>query len=165
MSRSGPVRQLHKIDDVYRLLSDQQVRYVAFLLAGREERIGLVKHGLPASILVALSRDMAVSRDNLYGWLGIPRATANRKVKADDLLSKDESESALGLARLVGLVEQIVAESGDPASFDAATWTASWLQAAHPALGGRKPADYMDTADGRELVAGLVRQMQSGAYA
>ncbi|MBY4899045.1 antitoxin Xre/MbcA/ParS toxin-binding domain-containing protein [Cupriavidus sp. AU9028] len=165
MSRSDTVPRLNKIDDVYRLLGDPEVRYVAFFLADREERIGLVKHGLPASILVALSRDMAVSRDSLYGWLGIARATANRKVKADDLLSKDESESALGLARLVGLVEQVVAESGDPTGFDAATWTASWLQTPHPALGGRKPADYMDTADGRELVASLVRQMQSGAYA
>ncbi len=33
------------------------------------------------------------------------------------------------------------------------------------ALDGKTPGDFMDTANGRTLVAGLVAQMQSGAYA
>ena len=41
----------------------------------------------------------------------------------------------------------------------------SWLQRPHSALGGQPPGELMDTADGRALVAGLVAQMQSGAYA
>lgn len=130
----------------------------------RAERIGIVRQGLPARLLVTLARDMQVPRERLYGWLGIARTTANRKVKGDEVLSQDESERALGIARLVGQVERIVRESGEAQGFDAARWAAGWLGEPNPALGGRPPGEYMDTADGRALVAGLVAQMQSGAY-
>jgi hypothetical protein len=46
--------------------------------------------------------------------LGLGRVTADRKVKYDQALSRDERESARAIARMVGNVEQVVAESGDP---------------------------------------------------
>ena len=142
-----------------------QGTYLLFCDFSRTDRIDLVKEGVPARLLTMLASDMDVTRDRLYLWLGIARATANRKVKANEVLSQDESERALGVARLVGQVEKIVAESGSPEGFDAAKWTAAWLARANRALGGKTPGDYMDTSDGRALVAGLVAQMQSGAYA
>jgi len=148
-----------------RALRGMSRTYVGYYDASNVDRIGIVKAGLPARLLTTLADDMHVTRERLYRWLGIARATANRKVKADELLSQDESERALGIARLVGLVEKIVAESGKPAGFDAARWTATWLEWPNNALGGKSPGDFMDTADGRALVAGLVAQMQSGAYA
>ena len=132
------------------------------------DRIRVVKAGVPARLLTALASDMQLSRERLYEWLGIARATANRKIKADDLLSQDESERVLGIALLVGQVQKIVAESGDgylSNDFDAPSWTAQWLARQNPALGGKPPAEFLDTADGRALVTGLVAQMQSGAYA
>ena len=57
------------------------------------------------------------------------RVMANRKVKDDQLLGQDESERALGIARLVGQVETVVSESGVVQGFDAARWTAEWLDA------------------------------------
>jgi uncharacterized protein (DUF2384 family) len=39
------------------------------------------------------------------------------------------------------------------------------LERPNKALGSKAPGEFMDTADGRALVAGLVAQMQSGAYA
>ena len=147
-----------------RVLAGQDT-YLVFCDFSRIDRIALVKAGVPARLLITLASDMHVSRERLYAWLGIARATANRKVKADEVLSQDESERALGIARLVGQVEKIVGESGEPRGFDAAQWTAAWLQRPNPALGGRTPGDFMDTADGRTLVAGLIAQMQSGAYA
>ena len=129
------------------------------------ERIDVVKAGLPATLLTTLAHDMQVPRERLYAWLGIARTTANRKVKDDDVLSQDESERALGITSLVGQVQKIVSESGNLAGFDAARWTADWLEQPNDALGGRMPGEFMDTADGRALVSGLVAQMQSGAYA
>jgi uncharacterized protein (DUF2384 family) len=108
---------------------------------------------------------MSVPRERLYVWLGIPRTTANRKLNKGETLSQDESERALGMARLVGEVQRIVVESGEPEGFDAARWTADWLEEANAALGGYRPGEFMDTADGRALVSGLVAQMQSAAYA
>ena len=139
--------------------------YLALYGSDPLDRIGLVKQGLPASLLTALADDMHVARERLYGWLGIPRTTANRKIRAADTLTQDESERTLGVARLVGQVQKLVAESGNPQGFDAARWTAAWLGEPNPALGGRAPGEFMDTADGRTLVSGLVAKMQSAAYA
>lgn len=65
---------------------------------------------------------------------------------------------------LVSLVEQIVRESGDPTGFDARTWVEEWLSQPCPALGGRRPVEYMSTEDGRQVVRQVVEAMQSGAY-
>ena len=129
------------------------------------ERIGLVKQGLPAHMLGTIADDMHVPRERLYQWCGIARTTANRKLNNGDTLSQDESERALGIIRLVGQVQHVVAQSGEIDGFDAARWTADWLDEPNAALGNRTPGEFMDTADGRDLVFALVAQMQSGAYA
>ena len=59
----------------------------------------------------------------------------------------------------------MVHESGDPRGFKAAEWVAAWLDRPHPALGGRRPAELMDTTDGRAIVFDLVARAQSSAYA
>ena len=147
-----------------RLIAGKET-YIIFCDYSQTDRIDLVKQGVPARLLTTIANDMAITRERLYLWLGIPRATANRKVKADEVLSQDESERALGIARLVGQVEKIVGESGDPTGFDAAKWTAAWLERPNAALGRKAPGSFMDTSDGRALISGLVAQMQSGAYA
>jgi putative toxin-antitoxin system antitoxin component (TIGR02293 family) len=129
------------------------------------ERIELVKTGVPAGVLAVIAEDMAISRDELYATIGLARATVNRKLREQQALSQDESERVLGIARLIHQVDTIVTESGNAEGFDAAKWVARWLDRPHPALGGRRPAELMDTADGRSLVADLVAQMQSAAYA
>ena len=128
------------------------------------ERIELVKEGVPASLLVLISEDMAISKDKLYSTIGLVRATSNRKLRNRQMLSQDESERVLGIARLVGQVETIVKESGPPQGFDAAKWVAAWLDRPQSVLRGKRPAEMMDTADGRSVVSDLVARMQSGAY-
>ena len=139
--------------------------YALLFTLGQVERIHTVREGLPATVLGTLAADMQITRDQLYSWAGIPRATANRKIRLATTLSSDESERVLAIARLIGQVEQIVTESGSPEGFDPASWTANWLAQPLAALGGKTPAEFLDTADGRGLVAALISQMQSGAYA
>ena len=129
------------------------------------ERIELIREGVPARLLVLISEDMAIPKDRLYSTIGLARATVNRKLRGQQTLSPDESERVLGIARLVGQVDAMVRESGNPEGFDAAKWVAAWLDRPQRALGGKRPADLMDTADGRGIVADLVARMQSGAYA
>jgi putative toxin-antitoxin system antitoxin component (TIGR02293 family) len=128
------------------------------------DRIDLVKHGIPARSLTELSERMALSKEKLYQTIGVAKATMTRKIKKAQVLDKDESERALGMAVLLGQVESMVAESGNPRGFNAATWVADWLDRPQPALGGRRPGQLMDTADGRVLVSDLLSRMQSGAY-
>jgi putative toxin-antitoxin system antitoxin component (TIGR02293 family) len=129
------------------------------------ERLALVRDGVPAELLGDLAAAMGIAKDKLYAILGVPRATMERKARAGQRLNPDESERIVGLLRLIGQADRIVRESGNPEGFDAARWVAAWLDTPVPALGGQRPATLMDTVDGRELVSGIVAQMQSGAYA
>jgi putative toxin-antitoxin system antitoxin component (TIGR02293 family) len=129
------------------------------------ERVRLVKTGMAAGAVEAIARRMAMPKERLVGTLGLARATIDRKVRENRLLSVDESSRVLGMARLVGQVQSMVEESGNPEGFDAAHWVANWLEQPLPALGGRPPAELMDTPDGQALVSDLVARMQSGAYA
>lgn len=80
-------------------------------------------------------------------------------------MSCDESERVLGVETLIGMVQSMVEQSGDPIGFDAARWLANWLSEPLPALTGATPASYMDTFEGQKLVAELLSMSQSGAYA
>jgi putative toxin-antitoxin system antitoxin component (TIGR02293 family) len=129
------------------------------------ERIQIVKSRVPASFVVTLTRRMQLPKEKLYSSLQLGRATVDRKIKNKERLTQEESERVLAIARLVGQADAMVQESGAPERFDAATWIASWLQRPQPALGGRAPSELLDTADGRNIVADLLAQQQSGVYA
>jgi putative toxin-antitoxin system antitoxin component (TIGR02293 family) len=127
-------------------------------------RVRMVKEGLPADYLDRLAKDMAVPKDRLLRGLGISPATVNRKARAAQPLSTEDSERALGLARLVGQVEAMVRESGNPEGFNAAQWVARWLERPIGALGGQRPASFMDTAEGQTIISNLLACAQSGTY-
>lgn len=129
------------------------------------ERIDMVRAGVPAAVLEVIAAEMAITKEKLYSSIGVARATVERKIRARQRLNPDESERVLGIARLVGQVDQMVRESGLPAGFHAARWLGAWLDRPLPALGGTRPGTLMDTSDGRRIVAGILSQMQSGAYA
>ena len=129
------------------------------------ERSRMIEVGVPARILTRLADEMLISKEKLYRTLGVSRATADRALKAQRNLSAADSEHAIGLARLVGQVEQIVEESGNAKGFEAGPWVAGFLDTPNPALGGRRPAELMRTSDGRTVVSTLIAQMQTGAYA
>lgn len=127
-------------------------------------RVQMVKEGLPADFLDGLSRRLHMPKERLLPALGIAQATVNRKIRESKPLSVAESERALGMARLIGQVEAMVAPGAEPA-FDAAEWLAQWLQEPLAALDGERPATLMDTAEGQAIVSNLLARMQSGAYA
>lgn len=143
-------------------------RYAAIFKAPPQERIDVIRAGISARVIGELSARLDVSKDSLSEVLGIPRATLNRKAREGKVLARDESERVLGMQALIGQVETMMEESGDPAmvaGFDAARWVAGWLKQPLRALGGQTPASYMDTVEGQKLVSNLLAMAQSGAYA
>jgi putative toxin-antitoxin system antitoxin component (TIGR02293 family) len=150
---------------LWRDLLSRRLRLASLYRFTPLERVELVKAGVPALLVVRISEDMAIPREKLYETIGLARATVNRKLRERQMLDQDESERVLGIARLVGQVETIVKESGNVQEFDAARWVAAWLERPQPALGGTRPAELMDTAEGRSIVSDLIARMQSGAYA
>jgi putative toxin-antitoxin system antitoxin component (TIGR02293 family) len=135
-----------------------------YFRASALQRILIIKQRVPASYVQTITVSMKMSKETLYGALNLARATIDRKVLKKELLNQDESERILAITRLVGQADSIVRDSGTPEGFSAAEWVASWLQHPHPALGGRRPGELMDTADGRDLVTDLMARQQSGAY-
>ena len=91
------------------------------------DRIRSIQLGIAASSVVDMARRMELPKERLIACLGLARATIDRKVREGKLLSSDESERVLGMARLVGQVQAMVEESGNPAGFNAATWLSGWL--------------------------------------
>ena len=141
------------------------IDFVALYDTSVLDRVAMVRDGVAADMLTRLAATMEIPKEQLYDTLGVSRATVDRKIKQGGKLSTAESERALGLARLVGQVERMVRESGNPTGFDPAHWVAEWLERPNPALGGLQPGSLMDTTEGTALVATLVAQMQSGGYA
>lgn len=129
------------------------------------ERIRIIKQRVPAKYVQTLTVSMKMPKETLYGTLNLARATIDRKVLRKELLNQDESERVLAITKLVGQADSIVRESGVAEGFSAAEWIAGWLQRPHPALGGKRPGELMDTADGRDLVTDLLARQQSGVYA
>ena len=130
------------------------------------ERAELVKRGLPARAVQEMSAAMGVPREQLMRAVGLARSTVERKLAARGRLSEAESEKLVGLSRLIGQVDAMVRESGEaPVGFDAARWFAAWMGEPVAALGGLRPQQLLDTADGREALATLLLQMRSGVYA
>lgn len=139
--------------------------YTEIFSASPETRIVMIRKGVPATEAKRIVRDLGVEQNVFYRALGFKTATVNRKAKQNDQLTSDESERLLGVAKLVGQLETIVAESGDSEGFDAPEWMSRWLREPLPALGGKAPISFLDTMEGQAIVSDALARIQSGAYA
>jgi putative toxin-antitoxin system antitoxin component (TIGR02293 family) len=129
------------------------------------DRIKLIRNGVPARYINVVSDSMGITKDTLFKFLNLPKSTIDKKSVANQMLPIEQGERLIGMAKLVGQVESIVSESGNPDGFNAAKWVANWLEKPSPALGGEKPSAYLDTVSGQEMISDLLSKIQTGAYA
>ncbi len=124
------------------------------------------RNGVAGGFLKALSRRMEIPAARVFSMLGVPKATAEKKAAANEVVSGSGGQAAIGMAKLLGIAQAIVANSTavEAKGFDSAKWLGRWLERAQPSLGGRKPADLIDTPTGIEVVARLLGAVESGAY-
>ena len=124
------------------------------------------RRGVPSVFVKDLADHMAITHVRLGAMLGISRATVARKAAANERLDGQSGLAALGIAKLLGLAQSLVDDSTAPAAleFDVARWLGKWLEVPQPALGGKAPADFLDTPTGVQIVARLLGALQSGAY-
>jgi len=128
-------------------------------------RIEVIKHGVAASAVEGIASAMGAGQEVVIRSLGIPKSTFARKRQQGALLEKEQSELVVGLAKLIGQVEVLIEEQGDPTGFDAAKWFQRWADEPVPALGGRKPRELLDTKEGQQLVGTVLETIRAGAYA
>ena len=140
-------------------------RFTPLFELSAPDQIAIIRDGISPDALKTMIQAMELSQEKVFDYLALSAATINRKIKREERLSPDESARVLGLASLIGQVQAMVERSGDPEGFDAAKWVAEWIERPLPALGGEKPAAYLDTTTGQQMVADLLAKMESGAYA
>jgi putative toxin-antitoxin system antitoxin component (TIGR02293 family) len=130
------------------------------------ELVETERQGVLGVFIKELSKAMDIPAVRMFDILGVPKATAEKKAAAGELIRGNGGRAALGMARLLGTAKSIVGNSKSPQArdFDSAKWLGQWIERPQPALGGRKPADLIDTATGVEIVARLLGSIESGAY-
>lgn len=141
--------------------------YVATLThATPLERMQFEREGIAGSLLKAMATEMQIPTMRFYDMIGVPKATAEQKIARNQPIAGASGHAALGVARLLGMVSEMLAHSTAPdaENFDAAKWLGQWLERAQPALGGKKPADFLDTPTGFEVVSRTLGAIESGAY-
>jgi putative toxin-antitoxin system antitoxin component (TIGR02293 family) len=122
--------------------------------------------GVHARLIKDLARHMAIPASRLFAILGVAKATAEKKVAADETIGGQGGQAVMGMVRLLGIAQAMTASStaDEAKDFDAAKWLGRWIDIPQPSLGGRKPADLLDTPTGVEIVARLLGAVESGAY-
>lgn len=128
-------------------------------------QVDWVKGGVGARDAKIILGQLQVPQGEALTALQIPVATVNRKAKTNAPLSPAEGERVLGVGRLLGQVQTMVRDAGNPGGFDAAAWLSDWMSSPVAALGGARPLDLLATMTGQALVSQLLSQKQSGAYA
>lgn len=143
---------------------DAYVRAVAS--ATPMEIVEIERQGVLGAFIKDLSKRMEVPTSRIFTILGVPKATAEKKAAAGELVSGSGGQAAVGMIRLLGIAHDIVSNStaAEAKTFDAAKWLGKWIERPQAALGGRKPADLIDTPTGVEVVARLLGSVESGAY-
>jgi hypothetical protein len=59
---------------------------------GPTERIDIIKKGVPAGVVVKLAQTIGRPKERLFKVLGLPRATVDRKMRANQRLSIEQGE-------------------------------------------------------------------------
>jgi putative toxin-antitoxin system antitoxin component (TIGR02293 family) len=128
--------------------------------------VQIERAGVRGTFIKDLSKRMEIPFSRIFRILGVPKATAEKKVATGQMLKGRGGHAAIGMVRLLGIAQNIVANSTarEAQGFDAARWLGQWIERPQPSLGGRKPADLLDTPTGVEIVSRLLGSIESGAY-
>lgn len=127
--------------------------------------VDLERQGVAGSLVKDLAKQMDVPASRMFTILGVPKATVEKKAAAGEVIAGSGGQAAIGMVRLLGLAQEMVANSkaARARGYDAAKWLGLWIERPQPALGGRKPAELIDTPTGIEVVARLLGSIESGA--
>ncbi len=130
------------------------------------ELVEIERQGVHGAVLKSLSRKMSVPISYMYKILGVPKATAEKKMGAGEFVTGSSGHAAIGMIRLLGIAQNMAENSTAEIAkdFDASKWLGQWIELPQSALGGRKPADLIDTPTGIDIVVRLLGAIESGAY-
>jgi putative toxin-antitoxin system antitoxin component (TIGR02293 family) len=117
--------------------------------------VSVIRQGIPATAVDALTRALRVSQTELAAALGIPERTLARR-KKDGTLNSEETAKLVRLARVVGRAEEV---------FEDLNCAIDWLKFPNAALGGATPLSLLDTDVGAESVLDTLGRIEHGVFA
>jgi uncharacterized protein (DUF2384 family) len=128
--------------------------------------VQLERSGMPARAVAAMAISLGLSERRVFEVIGLPQSIADRKVQNNEPVTGASGYAAIGIMRLMEQAREIVGRSTSPKAvgFDSDRWLGRWLEMSQPALGGRKPADFLNTPTGFKLVSRVLGALESGAY-
>jgi putative toxin-antitoxin system antitoxin component (TIGR02293 family) len=141
------------------------VSAIAELLGGRialgkdiettAELVELTREGLPADILNTMADELAIQKVIVAKMLGISERTLSRRLAVNALLTAEESDRMVRLARVLAQAKETL---GDMEK------AGRWLQTSNRALEGDRPFDRLDTDAGVRSVEQVLGRIAYGVY-
>ena len=130
------------------------------------EMVQLEREGVSGQLVKSLAHELDLPMVRFAQIIGAPKATVERNSAAGRRVTGSGAYAALGTMRLLDMARELLAESTHPDArkVDAAKWLGQWIERPQPALGGKKPADLMDTPTGMAMVSRVLGAVTSGAY-
>ena len=137
-----------------------------FCRAGPLTRIEAERAGVSGGLVKEIAKSMGMSNIRMFEVIGVPKATAEKRAANNTAVTGTPGQAALGVVRLLGIAREMAENSDAPEArgFDTAKWLGQWIERPQPALGGRKPAELLDTPTGVETVCKLLGAIESGSY-
>jgi putative toxin-antitoxin system antitoxin component (TIGR02293 family) len=115
-----------------------------------------IRRGLPTKTVDSVAKRLDLSSLATVESLGFAKRTWARRVQSGELLSPEESERVVGLARVLAVATQVLGDS---------TTARRWLLTENRALGGIVPLRMLDTGIGASAVLDELGRIEHGVYA
>jgi uncharacterized protein (DUF2384 family) len=90
--------------------------FISWKKMGFADKIHLIRLGVPAQRVGELSSIIDMPKEAVMKSLGLSRATINRKVELQQMLSPQESERVMGMQTLIGQVQAMINTESSPNS-------------------------------------------------
>ncbi len=115
----------------------------------------VVKEGLPIESLTYLQHNFGFTNKAMSHILAISESTYQRKIKAKNKLTKDETEKAIALSEVYEKGIEVFENNKD---FD------DWLHSSIVSLQHQRPVDLLDSMIGRKQVMRVLNAILHGIY-
>jgi putative toxin-antitoxin system antitoxin component (TIGR02293 family) len=116
----------------------------------------VIRKGLPAASLEAVSRRMDQSAIATIESLGLAKRTIARRLHDRETLTSEESERVVRLARVLAEATKVLGS---------VVKARSWLRRPNRALGGESPVHMLDTDIGTNAVLEELGRIEHGVFA
>ena len=123
------------------LVSAKDFYWTHLGLSFPSDMVTIGRRGVLSAMVKSLAEKLSLTTVRLAQIIGVPKATLERKAASDTLVTGGSAYAALGTARLINTVQNMLDDSTHPdtKTTDAAKWLGQWIERPQPALGGQTP--------------------------